>query len=90
MASSHTTNSEVSESPCGNKHFLLLAIGNELDLIVGEPPGYGDGRTSLVFGLKADPEVGEPPGNDQPPPYPNYGLYTAPSSGFGWRSNSGA
>ena len=44
----------------GSKRVLLLAIGNELGLEVGKPPGYGDGRTPSVSGLKAGPEVGEP------------------------------
>ena len=81
---------EVGEPPGGHKRVPFLAIDNKLSLEVGEPPGYGGGYTSSVFGLKADPKEGEPPGNDPTPLLPDCGLCTTPSSGFGWKSGSGA
>ena len=74
----------------GNKRVPSLATSNEPGTEVGEPPGYGGGCTPSVFGPKADPEVGEPPGNGQTSLFPDCGLRTAPSSGFGWRGISGA
>ena len=93
------TNPEVGEPPGSGQTSLLpdgsgrvsfLAIGNELGLEVGEPPGYGDGYTPSIFGHKADPKGGEPPGNGQASFFPDCGLCTTPSSGFGWKSGCGA
>ena len=81
---------EVDEPPGGYKRVPFLAIDNKLSLEVGEPPGYGDGYTSSVFGLKADPKEGEPPGDGPTPLLPDCGLCTTPSSGFSWKSGSGA
>ena len=75
--------------PDGNKRVPSLATSNEPGTEVGEPPGYGGGFSPSVFGSKADPEVAEPPGNGHISLFPYCKLRTAPSSGFGWRSNSG-
>ena len=43
----------------GIKRVPPLAIGNEVGLGVGEPPGYGGGCTPSAVGHKADPSNGQ-------------------------------
>ena len=63
---------EVGDPPDGGiKRVPPLAIGNEVGLGVGEPPGYGGGCTPSAFGHKADPSNGQaslfPDGNKRVP-----------------------
>ena len=83
---------EVGDPPDGGiKRVPPLAIGNEVGLGVGEPPGYGGGCIPSAGGHKRVPflaianklslEVGEPPGYDGGYTSSVFGLKADPKEG---------